>query len=145
MIRKIRFGGCTVEFRVPDLRAGTEFYSRLFGRAPDFEPHADFVEWEGFNNFWFQLAEGEPRPTYAMRLCVDDIVAEVARVQREVGARCSSITRIPGLVAFCNFNDPWGNILGLYQRLFIAGVPRVPGGSYHDCETESQPEISRPL
>lgn len=129
-----RFGGCTVEFRVPDLRAGIDFYSRLFGRPPDFEPHHDFVEWEGFDNFWFQLALGEPRPAYALRLRVEDIDAEVARVQRETGARCSRVTRIPGLVAFCNLSDPWGNNLGLYQRLFVAGAPRVPGGSYRDFE-----------
>lgn len=39
-----RFGGCTVELRVPDFRAGVEFYLRLFGRRPDFEPHRDFVD-----------------------------------------------------------------------------------------------------
>ena len=48
-----RFGGCTVELRVPDFRAGVEFYLRLFGRRPDFEPHRDFVEWEVFDDFWF--------------------------------------------------------------------------------------------
>ena len=134
MAQAHRFRGQTIEFREPDLRAGVEFYSMLFGRPPDFAPHSDFVEWEVFdNNAWFQLAEGEPRPAYALRLRVDDIDAEVERVQREVGGRCSPITRIPGLVAFCNFSDPWGNHLGFYQRLFTE-TPRVPGGSFHDFE-----------
>ncbi len=129
-----RFRGLTIEFGVPDLRAGIDFYSKLFGRPPDFEPHSDFVEWEVFdNNSWFQLAEGEPRPAYALRLRVDDLDSEVKRVEREVGAHCSAITRIPGLVTFCNFSDPWGNTLGFYQRLF-AETPRVPGGSFHDFE-----------
>lgn len=132
MARAHRFGGLTVEFRVPDIRAGVEFYSQLFGRPPDFEPREDFKEWEAFDNFWFQLGEGKPRPTYAMRLRVEDIDDE--RIEREVGARCSSVTRISGLVAFCNCSDPWGNTLGLYQRLFVGGQPRVPGGSFHDWE-----------
>jgi len=131
MARADRFGGGTVEFRVPDIRAGVAFYSRLFGRPPDFEPHTDFVEWEGFEGFWFQHGEGEPRPTYSLRLRVNDIEAEIPRVEREVGARCSPVTRIPGLVAFCDFSDPWGNHLGLYQRLFVE-QPRVPGGSFRD-------------
>ena len=115
-----RFGGCTVELRVPDFRAGVEFYSRLFGRRPDFEPHRDFVEWEGFDDFWFQLGEGEARPAHPLRFRVEDIDAEHRRVEREVGARCSAMTRIPG-----------GNTLGCYQRLFV-DEPRVPGGSFHD-------------
>ena len=126
-----RFAGCTVEFRVPDFRAGVEFYSRLFGRRPDFEPHRDFVEWEAFDTFWFQLGEGEARPAHPLRFRVEDIDAEHGRVEHEVGARCSAITRIPGLVAFFNFSDPWGNALGCYQRLFV-DEPRVPGGSFHD-------------
>jgi predicted enzyme related to lactoylglutathione lyase len=133
MARTERFEGCTVEFRVPDFRAGVDFYSRLFGRPPDFAPHRDFVEWEGFDGFWFQLGEGEPRPTYALRLRVRDIEAECRRVEQELGVRCSPLTRLPGLVAFCNVDDPWGNTLGFYQRLFEDG-PAVPGGSFHDFE-----------
>ena len=134
MARSDRFSGITVQFFVPDIRAGIEFYSRLFGRPPDFKPHEDFKEWEVFDNFWLQIGQGEPRPTYPLRLRVEDIDAQRERVERDVGARCSAITRIPGLVAFCNFSDQWGNNLGLYQRLFVGGVPRGPGGSFHDWE-----------
>ena len=134
MAAENRFHGLTVEFRMPDIRAGVEFYSRLIGRPPDFEPHDDFNEWEAAPGFWLQVGEGEPRPTYALRLRVDDIEAECRRVERELGVRCSPITRISGLVAFCNFSDPWGNTLGFYQRLFVDGIPRVPGGRWHDFE-----------
>lgn len=131
-----RFGGCTVELRVPHFREGVEFYSRLFRRRPDFAPHDDFVEWEAADGFWFQLGWGEPRPGYPLRFRVEGIDAEHRRVEREVGARGSAITRIPGLVAFFNVSDPWGNALGFYQRLF-EDEPRVPGGSFHDFESPS--------
>lgn len=129
-----RFSGVTVQFLVPELEAATEFYSRLFGRRPDFEPHDDFVEWEVVANVWLQVGEGEPRPACPVRLRAEDIDAECLWVNRELGVRCSRVTRIPGLVAFCNFSDPWGNNLGFYQRLFLGGMPRAPGGSFHDWE-----------
>lgn len=119
---------------MPDIQAGINFYSRLFRRPPDFEPHEDFKEWEVFSNCWLQVGEGEPQPTYPMRLRVGNIEAERERVEREVGVPCSPVKRIPGLVAFCDFSDPWGNRLGLYQRLFVGGVPRILGGSYRDEE-----------
>lgn len=134
-----RFSRATVRFGVPDIRAAKDFYSRLLERLPDFEPHADFIEWELFTGFWLQLGEGEPRPAYPLRLCVDDLDAEIRRVERELGARCSSIGRVPGLVAFCIFADPWGNQLGFYQRLYRAEAP-VIGGSYHDYDIQARRE-----
>jgi predicted enzyme related to lactoylglutathione lyase len=128
------FSSFTVQFSVPDFRAGLEFYSRLFGRKPEFEPYEDFAEWEAVENVWFQLGEGDSRPTHPARFRVNDIETVVEWVQRELGVRCSQITRIPGLVAFCDFRDPWGNNLGFYQRLWVH-TARVPGGRSHDDET----------
>jgi catechol 2,3-dioxygenase-like lactoylglutathione lyase family enzyme len=128
------FTGVTVQLLVPDFAGGVDFYSRLIGRPPDFEPHEDFVEWEVLPGFWLQLGEGTPRRAYPLRLAVDDVAAERARAERELGAHAvSAIQRIPGLVAFCNFDDPWGNRLGFYERLFTE-EPAVPGGSFRDEE-----------
>jgi predicted enzyme related to lactoylglutathione lyase len=120
--------GITVQVSVPEFKAGLNFYSRLFGRPPEFEPYDDFAEWEAVKeDVWFQLGEGEPRPTtHSVCFRVNDIGTAVAWVEREFGVRCA-ITRIPGLVAFCNFADPWGNNLGFYQRLWTH-IPRIPGG-----------------
>lgn len=133
MTQNSRFSGTTIQLFVPDFKAGVEFYSKLLGRSADFEPHHDFVEWEVFPGFWFQLAEGKPRPTYPIRFRVEDIEAECQRVERELEVVCSGVTRISGLVAFCNFTDRWGNNLGFYQRLF-AEQPTAPGGSYREWE-----------
>ncbi len=132
MARLDRFDGMTVEFLVPDFPAAVAFYTRLFGWRSDFEPYDDFIEWELLPKCWLQIGVGEPQPGRPLRLCVDDIEAEVARVARDLRVRCSPITRIPGLVAFCDFCDPWGNNLGFYQRLFMDGVPRFPGGRSAD-------------
>lgn len=75
-MRGERFLGFTIEVRTPDSREGIEFYTRLFGRPPDFAPHVDFVEWEIVDDrTWFQLGEGEPRPARPVRFRVDDIDA----------------------------------------------------------------------
>jgi hypothetical protein len=55
------FLGVTVQVSVPDFKAGLNFYSRLFGRPPEFEPYDDFAEWKAVKDVWFQLGEGEPR------------------------------------------------------------------------------------
>jgi predicted enzyme related to lactoylglutathione lyase len=120
------FLGVTAQVSVPDFKAGLNFYSRLFGRPPEFEPYDNFAEWEAVKDAWFQLGEGEPRPAHAARFRVNDIATAVEWVERELGVRCA-VTRIPGLVAFCNFADPWGNNLGFYQRLWTHR-PRIPGG-----------------
>jgi hypothetical protein len=78
--RTDRFGGCTVELRVPDFRAGVEFYLRLFGRRPDFEPQRDFVEWEVFDDFWSQLGEGTARPAHPLRFRVENTLGFYQRL-----------------------------------------------------------------
>lgn len=127
-----RFTGLTQQLKVPDIQAGRDFYARLFGRAPDVEPHEDFKEWELVSTSWLQLAEGIPEPAGRLRLGVEDLASERVRVQKELGLVCSPIERIPGLAAWFNFDDPWGNRLGFFQDLVVNGEPVLPGGSVHD-------------
>jgi catechol 2,3-dioxygenase-like lactoylglutathione lyase family enzyme len=118
--------------KVPDIAAGVFFYSQLLGRKPDFELHEDFKEWELVPTCWLQLAEGTPEPTGRLRLGVDNIENARERVQRELGVVCSEVGGISGLAVWCNFPDPWGNHLGLFQDLAVNGIPRAPGGSVYE-------------
>jgi len=52
-----------------------------------------------------------------LRLGVADIEAERKRIQEELHIEVSEIERIEGLAAWCNFTDPFGNRLGLFQDL----------------------------
>jgi len=124
------FGGLTVQFFVPEIEAGVAFYTRALGRPPNFAPTPDFREWDHIApGVTFQVAEGVPRPTYPIRFRVTDIEAERERILREARpAWATPITRFEGLVALCDFLDPWGNAFGLYQVLFQGGEPpRLPG------------------
>jgi predicted enzyme related to lactoylglutathione lyase len=134
MDRPRRFRAHTLQFRVPDIEAGTKFYTEFFGREPDFSPHIDFKEWELADGAWFQLGEGEPKPAYPIRFAVSAIEADRKQLKERFGIVCDEIRRIPGLVAYCNFEDPWGNRFGFYQRLY-KDKPRTPGGRERDSET----------
>jgi predicted enzyme related to lactoylglutathione lyase len=137
-----RFGGLTVQFYVPDVRAGVEFYRRALGRAPNFAPTPDFQEWDHIApHVTFQLAGGTPRPTYPVRFRVTDIDAERDRILRDARPPfATQIKRFDGLVALCDFVDPWGNAFGLYQVLF-EGTPPTLTGSNREHMTEVERRI----
>jgi predicted enzyme related to lactoylglutathione lyase len=131
MLASERYEGMTVQFFVPDFKAGFEFYSTLIGTEPDFQPSDEFAEWEVVPCCWIQVGRGHAMPTYPVRLCVADIAASVDRVEADLGVQCTDVIRIPGLMAFCNFKDPWGNNLGLYERL-VDEEPQVTEGSLRE-------------
>jgi predicted enzyme related to lactoylglutathione lyase len=139
-----RFRGLTVQFYVPDVRAGVAFYTRALGRGPNFAPTPDFHEWDHIApNVTFQVAEGPSRPTYPIRFRVTDIEAERERVLRDAApASATPIKRFEGLVALCDFVDPWGNTFGLYQVLFEGGAPPTLAGSNRDHMTEVERRIA---
>jgi predicted enzyme related to lactoylglutathione lyase len=75
---------------------------------------------------------GEVRPlTCRVRFGVADIRAERERAVG-LGIAVSPVTSLPGVVAFVDFGDPWGNTLGFYQDLAPSGQQPVIGGSAHD-------------
>lgn len=118
--------GLTVQVSVPSEEAVTAraYYGALFGRPPVFEPHDDFFEWAPIpgQECWFQVAG---RPDAAplnnrVRFRVMDLVAAVAFLDDQ-GMAHSEPSQLPGVVAFVNFADPWGNKLGYYQDLVPSG------------------------
>lgn len=54
--------------------------------------------------------------TNRLRFGVPDIVGERARLL-EKGVPVTEIEELAKVVRWCNFEDPWGNRLGLYQDL----------------------------
>src|SRR3954454_16997215 len=117
--------GLSVALRAGDGEEALAFYCALIGRDPDLGPDPDFYEWEISPGAWLQLATGREdiKPaSFRLRLQVDDINASVGILARK-GFEPSDVQRLPGLVAFANLTDPWGNPLGIYQDL--GAVPGV--------------------
>jgi hypothetical protein len=95
------------------------WYRRLLGTGPDIEPVEGIVEFEVREGFWLQLSEGRGGSGGAvLSLGVRNV--DAAR-ERLVGMEIpvGEVERIPGVIAFCDLTDPWGNRLSLYQVLAV--------------------------
>lgn len=137
MATGINSRGMALQVHVGDMAQARAFYSGLFGRAPDFAPHEDFLEWQvcAGAEVWWQIV-GTPGAVDALRtrvrLLVDDVAAAVERARTGLRVEPTPVTELPGVVAFTDFEDPWGNQLGFYEDLVPSGQQREPGGSVHD-------------
>jgi hypothetical protein len=60
-----------------------------------------------------------------VRFGVSDLAAE-RRALIEQGIEVSAITGKAGVVAWCQFGDPFGNPLGLFQDLVVYPDPGLP-------------------
>lgn len=78
----------------------------------------------------FRCGRGSAAPTYPLRFRVADIEGERAPIVREDRPPVATpLERFEGLVALCDFVDPWGNAFGLYQVLFAGGTPPTLSGT----------------
>ena len=109
--------GVTLVVGVADMTEALSFYGQLFGRPPDFVLDEDFQEYEVAPGMWYQLTTRVP-PGRArrVRFGVTDIATE-RRGLIEQGIEVSKITGKAGVVGWCQFRDPFGNPLGLFQDL----------------------------
>ena len=112
--------GMTFELQVADLAAARAFYTELFGRPPELEPDEGLLEWAVVpgQQTWLQVAGvAEPQPLRArLRFAVRDLPAARETLLGS-GVEVSAAESVPGVVSWCDLDDPWGNRLGLYEDL----------------------------
>jgi predicted enzyme related to lactoylglutathione lyase len=117
--------GVTLVVGVPDMAEALRFYGRLFGRSPDFTLEEDFQEYEVIPGMWYQLTTRvAPGRSRRVRFGVTDITAERRQLLGD-GVDVSEITGVAGVVGWCQFSDPFGNPLGLFQDLAIHPDPAL--------------------
>jgi len=105
--------------RTRELDRARDWYAALLGRPPDLEPAGGVHEWRVLPGAWLQLGAGNPGAPGSgaiLRLGVGDIEAGRSRLAA-AGATVGDVTTIPGVVAFCDATDPFGNPLSLYEDL----------------------------
>ena len=67
--------------RVRELAPATEWYDRLFGRAPDIVPNDDEVMWRVTDGAWLYVIRDAPRAGNSLvTICVTDLDAAVAEL-----------------------------------------------------------------
>lgn len=104
-----------VPFR--DVAAGVAFYTRLLGKPPDIEPVPGVHEFEICKGAWLQLFHSEtPAGAAIVRLGVDDL-GRARSVLRDLGLEPGEVETVAGVISFCDFEDPNGNRVSLYEVL----------------------------
>jgi len=114
-----RVDAVTFLVRTGDGPDAVAWYSRLLGRGPDVSPTADLHEWELVPRAWLQVATAVADVTpssFRVRLGVADLTAAVAAARAD-GIAVEDPEVLPGIVAWTDLSDPWGNPLGLFQEL----------------------------
>jgi hypothetical protein len=111
--------GVTFQVRVSDFEHGKKWYETLFNRKADFIPHADFVEWEIIPNTWLQVSKGIPSVGNGpLRIGVENIQEERIRLMEKLNCTIEDANTREGVpVKWCTFEDPDGNLIGLYEEL----------------------------
>lgn len=85
------------------------------GRRSESTPTTAILSTPG--GWWLQVFEGETSSSeHVFRIGVEDIERERDRLLR-LGVPVQEIVRAEGVIAFCDFVDPYGNSLSLYQVL----------------------------
>lgn len=105
----------TIGLPVSDLDAARRWYeAALQLSAPDLEPVGGVVEYQ-VGTVWLQLGEeDDARPEGSvLRVGVPDVHAERARLLA-LGIAVREPEVIDGVIAFCDFEDPDGNLLSFY-------------------------------
>jgi predicted enzyme related to lactoylglutathione lyase len=107
----------TLQVGVGDMAGARAFYDRLFGREPDFVPAEDLQEYETHPGAWFQITTAlEPGRMQRVRFGVADLAVARDALLAD-GVTVTEAEELPGVVRWCNFADPYGNPLGIFQDL----------------------------
>jgi len=111
-----------IEFSADDPNSAGNFYSKLFGweiqQMPEMN-YAMFDPGEGVGGGLNPVQEDYPAGTVIVYVGTDDIEAMLKRVAELGGKTVVPKSEIPGMGWFALFNDPTGNMIGLFT-----GLPR---------------------
>jgi predicted enzyme related to lactoylglutathione lyase len=98
---------------VSDLAAATDWYARLFDRAPDNTPMDTLVEWRITDTGWLQVFRTEDSPgTASVNLAVADLDATLAELRGRGLEPAEPIAATKG-VRLSALTDPAGNTVTL--------------------------------
>jgi catechol 2,3-dioxygenase-like lactoylglutathione lyase family enzyme len=116
-VRSVTFG-----IRTRDVDRARDWYAGVLGRRPDLAPAPGVYEWRLAGGAWLQLLPREAASTDGEGdgAIVRIGVAGLDRGREDLaaaGARLGEVERIPGVIAFCDVEDPFGNVLSVYEDL----------------------------
>ncbi len=109
-----------VEISAANVEAAGKFYQELFGWKLQHVPEMNYTMWEagdgtggGFN----LVSEENPAGQVLVYIDSDDIEADLRKVEKLGGKILHEKMEIPQTGWFGIFQDPTGNVLGLYTSM----------------------------
>ncbi len=113
-----------VQIAVSDLSKSREWYSRLFGKAPDLEPFPGNVEFR-VGGAWVQIMSGKVRDSsWSLQLEVRDLTRERERLRKNM-ISATEIETVPNVISYFDVKDADGNAMRWFQVL--TSDPKVTG------------------
>ena len=109
-----------IEFSTKDREASGKFYEDLFGWKVEQMPEMNYATFEaeggpggGFN----PVTKDNPAGTVVVYIGTDDIDASLAKAESLGGKTLVPKSEIPNYGWFGMFQDPTGNVVGLYTAM----------------------------
>jgi catechol 2,3-dioxygenase-like lactoylglutathione lyase family enzyme len=113
----MRATSITIGIPVSDIGEAVRWYQRVLEIDRGIEPVPGVHESEVFPGCWLQLFQGGTGGSeHVVRVGVEDIDAERRRLL-SLGVALADTERVEGVIAFCDFADPDGNRVSLYEVL----------------------------
>jgi len=113
-----------VEIPSINVEAAGKFYADLFGWKMQPMPEMNYTMWEAGDGDEYgglpQVSEDNPAGQVLIYIASEDIEADLKKVEKIGGKVLHKKTEIPGMGWFGIFQDPTGNVLGLYTSINTA-------------------------
>jgi uncharacterized protein len=108
-----------IEISANDREATARFYEAVFGWKTQQIPEMNYATFDSgkVGGGFSPVSETNPAGSIFFHILTDDIEASLAQVESQDGKTVLSKTEIPGIGWYGLFNDPTGNLIGLYTPL----------------------------
>jgi hypothetical protein len=109
-----------VEIPAVNVEAAGRFYQELFGWKLQHMPEMNYTMWEdatGSGGGFPQVSDESPAGRVLVYIASDDIEADLKKAEKLGGKVIHPKAEIPGTGWFGMFQDPTGNVLGLYTSM----------------------------
>lgn len=110
-----------VEIPAASVEAAGKFYQELFGWKIQPMPEMNYTMWEAGNGDEYggfpQVSDENPAGQVLVYIASDDIEADLKKAEKLGGKVVHAKAEIPGTGWFGVFQDPTGNVLGLYTSM----------------------------
>jgi predicted enzyme related to lactoylglutathione lyase len=109
-----------VEIPAADVPAAGQFYQEMFGWKIQHFPEMNYTMWQAGDDSgggFPQVSDEAPAGHVLVYIDSDDIDADLKKVEQLGGKVIHPKTEIPQMGWYAFFQDPTGNVLGLYTSM----------------------------